>query len=145
MSKSSGRSSLIGVAISLAGNVLISLALNCQKLAHVRLEKEGQEGDYEEQSVGGNDEESQRLLGEPNSSQSAGQGDYGSGRRESTSSQRTLKTNGTDGSPGAATESQEVENDSMSTTFLRSRLWWLGICLMTLGELGNFLCESESH
>lgn len=32
--------SLIGIVVAISGNVLISLALNCQKLAHQRLEKE---------------------------------------------------------------------------------------------------------
>lgn len=34
--------SFIGIAVAISGNVLISLALNCQKLAHQRLEKERQ-------------------------------------------------------------------------------------------------------
>lgn len=32
--------SLIGIAVAISGNVLISLALNCQKLAHLRLSRE---------------------------------------------------------------------------------------------------------
>lgn len=32
--------SLIGIAVAIGGNILISLALNCQKLAHKRLELE---------------------------------------------------------------------------------------------------------
>lgn len=34
------QSSLIGIAVSIGGNILISLALNCQKLAHKRLNAE---------------------------------------------------------------------------------------------------------
>lgn len=33
----------IGISVTIASNVLISLALNCQKLAHMRLEEEAQE------------------------------------------------------------------------------------------------------
>ena len=32
--------SLIGIAVAISGNILISLALNCQKLAHLRLSRE---------------------------------------------------------------------------------------------------------
>lgn len=35
---------VIGITVSIAGNVLISLALNLQKLAHLRLERERQNG-----------------------------------------------------------------------------------------------------
>lgn len=34
------RATLAGITVAIAGNVLISLALNCQKLAHIRLEDE---------------------------------------------------------------------------------------------------------
>jgi magnesium transporter len=34
------RSTIAGISVAIAGNVLISLALNCQKLAHRRLERE---------------------------------------------------------------------------------------------------------
>ncbi len=32
-------------------------------------------------------------------------------------------------------------NHAMGAGYLRSKLWWLGLGLMTLGEFGNFLCE----
>lgn len=133
MSESSGRSSLIGVAISLIGNILISLALNCQKLAHVRLEKESEEeGEESAQRGVGNDEERQTLL-----STTERPDGYGS----QSGSNAALKANGLTGHQSGVDEEQQEHNDSMSTEFLRSRLWWLGISLMTLGEFGNFLCE----
>jgi hypothetical protein len=144
MSSSGGRSSLIGVCISLISNILISLALNCQKLAHVRLEREedDKQGSHITRNDGG-DEESQRLLNNDNSTQSTRQyGGYQSGSQKSRRNSRAGQEAAT-----AANGSEERDhagkssNDGMSTTFLRSRLWWLGICLMTLGEMGNFTCE----
>ena len=124
MSDSSGRSTLIGVAISLAGNILISLALNCQKLAHVRLEQEGDNGD----------EESQRLL-QPARANGETAGSYGSGVAASSSGDAAARSPRTTKPPGGQ------DSEGMSTKFLRSRLWWVGISLMVLGEFGNFLCE----
>lgn len=52
------RATVIGISVAIAGNVLISLALNLQKLAHARLEKaraernNGLEDIEEEDSVG---------------------------------------------------------------------------------------------
>lgn len=134
-SKISSRSSLIGVAISLIGNILISLALNCQKLAHVRLEQ--QKDEEQGATSNGNQQnrsdaagESQRLLDGRDDARTYGDGVNGMQR------QRT-KTNGS-----VADEEADrlTKDDAMPTEFLKSRLWWLGISLMTLGEFGNFLC-----
>lgn len=38
------RAEAAGICVAIAGNVLISLALNCQKLAHRRLEREREQG-----------------------------------------------------------------------------------------------------
>ena len=76
----------LGIGIAVSGNVLISLALNFQKLAHLRIQARASAG------------EQTPLLPGPS------------------------------GEPRGA-----------STAFLRSRLWWSGIALMTLGETGNFL------
>lgn len=74
----------IGILITVASNVLISLALNCQKLAHMRLDAQRHSS------------EETPLLHE-------------------------------EGAPAPA------------TSYLRSRLWWMGFLLMALGESGNFV------
>lgn len=136
MPSGSGRSSLIGVAISLIGNILISLALNCQKLAHVRLEREGNDGGGEQQALGqeNGSSENQALLHPSTSSQNSP--NYGTSQG---GPDHGKKTNGA--SQTHNEEGQGPQNESMSTTFLKSKLWWVGISLMTLGEFGNFLCR----
>lgn len=189
----SGRSSLIGVAISLSGNVLISLALNCQKLAHIRLQQEQEQQRGQVQKRGGQSShgrqdqgvsssgdggnaghasgERSALLG-PTQSRKDGDG-YGtldgeggadspsstsSGtkhdqRRQSASEQQQQQQGGNgpqENAEGDAQFDSSTSPSTFSTDFLKSRLWWLGIGLMTLGEFGNFLCElggrcSRSH
>lgn len=136
MPSGSGRSSLIGVAISLIGNILISLALNCQKLAHVRLEREGNNDGGEQQALGqeNGSSENQALLHPSTSSQNSP--NYGTSQG---GPDHGKKTNGA--SQTHNEEGQGPQNESMSTTFLKSKLWWVGISLMTLGEFGNFLCR----
>lgn len=127
----SGRSSLIGVAISLTGNVLISLALNCQKLAHIRLEKEeSNEASQPDRQQNEGSDERQRLLA-----------DAAQGRSYKSANQP--KINGTCGNAQDDDDQDDnAQEEGMSTKFLKSRLWWIGISLMTLGEFGNFLCEN---
>ncbi|UZJ53122.1 hypothetical protein CBS101457_002442 [Exobasidium rhododendri] len=137
MTGSSGRSSLIGVAISLVGNILISLALNCQKLAHVRLEQQGKDVEQVKPQTS-HDEESRTLLNRSDTTGSSRK--YGSDVTQSPPhTKQTAKNNNSGGSQHVGSEDEEGHQEGMSTTFLRSRLWWLGISLMTLGEFGNFL------
>lgn len=172
---SASRSSLVGVAISLTGNVLISLALNCQKLAHLRLQREAQGLDPDELSddEGGDDGdgEHQPLLRHGAASSGThhlaphdgyGSASHGTPRSPATpksrdssqpssrrSSSTTAKMANGQVKPAEVHDQQQQQQqqdgngnerkESMSTEFLRSRLWWLGLGLMTLGELGNFL------
>lgn len=53
--------SFIGIIVAISGNMLISLALNCQKLAHRRLEREREAHSKE---VGRSRKEQRPLLGE---------------------------------------------------------------------------------
>ncbi|PKI83329.1 hypothetical protein MVES1_003192 [Malassezia vespertilionis] len=72
----------IGIGVTVASNVVISLALNCQKLAHMRLDAE---------AVGPDSEHTALLRA------------------------RTTRV-----------------------SYLQSKLWWLGLALMCVGETGNF-------
>lgn len=198
---SSSRSSLIGVAISLGGNVLISLALNCQKLAHLRVqeqEEQEQEGQQEESQddahrfatqEGCADERSRLLKQEAPERAGSRYNTFSSHHRSIRSSGSLIEDgNGSNGSNGSdnddemqdgqakagnrnrstdemdngktrmATQGGEEEDEEglhedereqdgeeekpePSTKFLRSRLWWVGMGLMVVGEFGNFLCE----
>lgn len=78
-----GSHTLVGIASAVCGNLVISIALNVQRYAHLRLKE---------------NENSQHLP-------------KNSARMPS----------------------------SHKATYFRSRLWWLGALLMTVGETGNFL------
>lgn len=98
----------IGICITIASNVLISVALNCQKLAHMRLEEETAAATAAAAvaavPVASNDAQHESLKQR-----------Y---RREST---------------------PLLRHPTPATSYLQSRLWWMGFLLMTLGESGNFL------
>lgn len=138
--------SLIGIITALAGNVLISLALNIQRYAHIRIEKEWE---HEKQQQGlswkrthrrgisgssyGAVDEDRQVSGERYEDNPSGR----SGRyrddsiqedrlQDSTVSERTVQPE--NGSPQGTRKS-----------YLRSPYWWAGIILMTLGETGNFM------
>ncbi|PWN50432.1 DUF803-domain-containing protein [Violaceomyces palustris] len=180
--------SLIGVAVAVAGNVTISLALNCQKLAHLKLNGgDGRSKRVAEEEEG---EEERRLLGmDENEEGVDGRRRYGSlgidarrqakwnlggrdvggkvgnGRGSEGLTDQEMDEEGDgnlsnghagghsleDGEDGE--EEEEVEEEQTvqgarhdeagpqgpNAKFLKSKLWWLGIALMTLGEMGNFI------
>ncbi|KAK1145718.1 hypothetical protein N8T08_003956 [Aspergillus melleus] len=160
-------SSLIGIITALAGNVLISLALNIQRYAHIRIarelehDKQQQELDWKRANPSransgsyGAVSDHDRLNGQRGRDQSKRFGRYRDESpdapyhdqphidvgpddemaddaadthdqmRESFSSDRTVR-------PG--------EKDLRRKSYLRSPYWWVGIVLMCLGEVGNFM------
>jgi len=84
----------VGVLLACAGNLIISLALNLQKLAHIKAD--GAEG-----------EEGERNDGE------------GDGEQPS--------------------ESTPLTKDKPRPSYLTFKLWWFGLILMVIGEVGNFM------
>ncbi|EGG05386.1 uncharacterized protein MELLADRAFT_88080 [Melampsora larici-populina 98AG31] len=111
--------SLIGVAISICGNVGISIALNLQKLAHQRLQ------------TSSNQNNSSPLPAKP-----AREFDEAADASEQT----PLVSSDNPASPRYASQANSSNLDSSSKlSYLRSPIWWLGILLMTGGELCNFL------
>ena len=164
-------SSFIGISTALAGNVLISLALNIQRYAHIRIERElaceklkneanwkrahssgRNPGPYgtvsggfftdhisredREVDTGYRDESpdgTRALYDRPSQArQSSGVGDEESDTnghlRQSFGSDRTVR-------PG----DKDFHNGLRRKSYLRSPYWWVGIVLMCLGEVGNFL------
>ncbi|KZL69252.1 duf803 domain membrane protein [Colletotrichum incanum] len=136
-------SSLIGIITAIVGNVLIALALNVQRYAHLRLHRErirvrrrakealkhapggGQTGPYG--SVGGG-EAGGTDERHDNANHHAG---HDGGESEPlTGSFRSEESAGSDYSG---------DDDKAPSTYLQSPYWWAGQILITLGELGNFL------
>ncbi|KAL4966742.1 DUF803 domain membrane protein [Aspergillus stella-maris] len=149
-------SSLIGIITALAGNVLISLALNIQRYAHIRIDKEWEhekaqqngnsngngnwkrshQRDVSGSSYGAVEGPAERYQDEPSvqsdpyrdeESDCHGEED---GLLDSAVSDRTVQGgNGSGNGSGAGRRK----------SYLRSPYWWAGIILMTLGETGNFM------
>ncbi|KAL4874748.1 magnesium transporter NIPA-domain-containing protein [Aspergillus karnatakaensis] len=140
-------SSLIGIITALCGNVLISLALNIQRYAHIRIEKEWEQEKLR-QGLNGKRTHRRTVSGtsygtvdaySDNPAEENGNGSASRSERyrdddsspeddlrDSTVSDRTVRPE--NGSPQGRRKS-----------YLRSPYWWAGIITMTLGETGNFM------
>ncbi|KAF1813534.1 DUF803-domain-containing protein [Eremomyces bilateralis CBS 781.70] len=137
-------SSFIGIITAIVGNILISFALNTQRYAHTRLERQ-----YKERKKARWKAENRRN----------GVGAYGIGSEQADRNGSAIghdSPNGHDGEEEATEtdtllprsidrDSSEIEreqtdsDDSASQSYLRSPYWWTGIILMIIGEAGNFL------
>ncbi|KAI9371266.1 magnesium transporter NIPA-domain-containing protein [Aspergillus egyptiacus] len=140
-------SSLIGIITALTGNILISLALNIQRYAHIRINKEWEYEKLQQElnwkrahgrqdsvnSYGAFEDNGQNLEGHEVNGTADGSGRY----RDDTS--------GRDGNmQGSRLSDRTVREENgvyhgRRKSYLRSPYWWAGIILMTLGEAGNFM------
>ena len=120
----------IGVVVAVAGNITISLALNCQKLAHTRLQK-------------AQHKQSATSQHSSNGSASTSQDGSAMDSRPSQGTQQESHLNGASKQNDRSGTDNGTPNGQngggMDTMFLHSKLWWLGLALMTLGEAGNFI------
>ena len=139
-------SSLIGIVTAIVGNILISFALNIQKYAHIRLDRE-------------QDHENGRIHSAVNQSYVRS---YGTQQNEIAEERAHLnldnpsdgpksaenKSNGTiqedlsrhsRSSSDTSIKKSEKQSSEYEKTYLSSPYWWAGILLMTIGEAGNFL------
>ncbi|KAL1838848.1 hypothetical protein VTJ49DRAFT_2171 [Mycothermus thermophilus] len=143
-------SSLIGIITAICGNILIALALNVQRYAHIRLHRR------------------RRLIRERArqavKNAAASEGRYGTAGASSrdqldgTAASLPLLNDPPNGSaadprPSSETDplAQSFQSDSTADTsdavlpkppassYLKDPYWWLGQVLITIGELGNFL------
>ncbi|CAO3669051.1 unnamed protein product [Rhizopus stolonifer] len=124
----------IGVLVSVCGNALISVALNLQKRAHNKIQEE-QLANY----FSNMDDPPQWIT--PYNGFCPDDG-YSSPR----SSIESLRTTRPPRSEAELIEHQKVvmamaqeQTKGDDTEYLKSKLWWLGISLMILGEVGNFV------
>jgi hypothetical protein len=138
-------SSLIGIVTAIVGNVLIALALNVQRYAHIQLHREKVR----------NRERAKQALKNAKNGNGAPQTGYGS-VDESRGGAHTPGDDDDDDAHGAqesdpltqsfqSGDSRWSENSDdgaatqNSTNYLKSPYWWLGQILITVGEMGNFL------
>ncbi|PYH41980.1 DUF803 domain membrane protein [Aspergillus saccharolyticus JOP 1030-1] len=164
-------SSLIGIVTALVGNVLISLALNIQRYAHIRIDREWEQEKlrkeldwkrahqgHDNTSLTGNFDESD--LGESEINRGRGRAPLEDRYRDESPdfvpedaparsgwSQRYRDDDGDsqdhtrDSLLSDNTVRPENEGDRRSgrKSYLRSPYWWVGIVLMSVGEVGNFM------
>lgn len=147
-------SSTIGVVTAICGNILISFALNTQRYAHIRLQKNEDEQDEKQRqeskssrnaaTYGTQQNEVAEVRSKANAKSEPAEYslkksqkstetdplipsvDYSQPRKQSVSSDETE-------------EQDDNEETQQHTSYLRSPIWWLGIAMMTVGEAGNFL------
>ncbi|CAZ82961.1 unnamed protein product [Tuber melanosporum] len=154
-------SSFIGIIVAIVGNLLISLALNTQKYAHVRLQRAKERrrkflrrvrrrlfnsrrnwngnGNGEPLSPplfprGGVDGEEGFMRAPVHSNFSTESGDNDESPPDETSLLLPRSSHST-----ASKEDDEEEVHPPDHRYLSSPYWWLGLVLMSIGECGNFL------
>ncbi|KAI8083129.1 magnesium transporter NIPA-domain-containing protein [Halteromyces radiatus] len=124
----------IGVVVSVCGNALISVALNVQKLAHNKLQEQQMAKYF------ANMDEPPRWISASSHSSYTGNAFYPDDGYSSPRTSEDLSN-----SPEEELEHQRFimamaqEQRDGDSEYLRSKLWWLGITLMILGEVGNFV------
>lgn len=153
-------SSIIGIVTAIIGNILISFALNIQRYAHIRIDREYHESNLSLSRAGGSKADGRRAYGATTQEEIAEEraklnatapgpgnpnGDsrknpHGvNGNTEQDVHERSplLKTHDS----GSTLTSLEKNSDDTEErkSYLRSPYWWGGIVLMTVGEAGNFL------
>jgi drug/metabolite transporter (DMT)-like permease len=116
-------SSLIGIITAIVGNVLISFALNMQRYAHIRLDREWQEKERQRKKRSASGTTLSRLAEEERS------------KRTAANENDPLIAQSPDGGDSMSSE----EGKEQQKSYLKSPYWWAGIILMTVGEAGNFL------
>ncbi|KAF1915449.1 magnesium transporter NIPA-domain-containing protein [Ampelomyces quisqualis] len=148
-------SSLIGIITAIVGNVLISFALNMQRYAHIRLDREWQEKERQRKKRSASGTSLSRLADEERS-QNDGKKNFHLPRKSGhgNGQQRdSVEANESDPlipqSPSRSPDrpSRQSEDSGSSgqeeaykqKSYLKSPYWWAGIILMTVGEAGNFL------
>jgi drug/metabolite transporter (DMT)-like permease len=140
-------SSIIGIVTAITGNVLIALALNVQRYAHIRLH---QKRNYHRLRA-------RKAL--KNASNGAHSGGIYGTTAVTNGPRAILPRQGSERSPGHYTDEEFLEDSPLtqsvnsggsgleddesqneaSTSYLRDPYWWLGQVLITVGEGGNFL------
>ncbi|KAG2412825.1 hypothetical protein HFD88_010382 [Aspergillus terreus] len=155
-------SSLIGIVTALAGNVLISLALNIQRYAHIRIARELEQDKLQQELDWKRANPDQATTG-PYGAVSGPYGDDAQrGRSHDRNSARYRDQSPYHDQPHVDTGDEEHADDHSDShdrmrdsflsdqtarpgdslrrkSYLRSPYWWVGIVLMCLGETGNFL------
>lgn len=127
-------STLIGIVTAIVGNVLISMALNIQRYAHIRLDnqrsatKKGTTyGTTQQEAI--TEERAQLNLNSP--------ANFDRNNGQTTPLMRPLGHRTL--SLSTIKRSETPCSEPGRKNYLKSPYWWAGILLMTIGEAGNFI------
>ena len=155
-------SSVIGIVTAIVGNILISFALNTQRYAHIRIERDYTESLQLQSSIANNSLRSQQNYGtavqetiardrtQKNATASGPGGPVLNTRGKSSTTQLDLSRDddadderqplrSSFGSDDTLSFDKDANDDETRKSYLKSGYWWIGIILMTIGEAGNFL------
>ncbi|KAJ4392030.1 hypothetical protein N0V93_005651 [Gnomoniopsis smithogilvyi] len=135
-------SSIIGIVTAIVGNVLIALALNVQRYAHIRLHRERKYArERAKQALrnakNGSARRGYGALDGPDNRSNDGAHEAREGADEADPLTQSFRSDGSRWS-----ENSDDDDDEMPkapSTYLKSPYWWLGQILITVGECGNFL------
>lgn len=129
--------SLIGIITAIVGNVLISFALNTQRYAHIRLEREWQQKERQRKRRSA----SYRSVSGAKRYRDEAQGDDAANEEDPLLPAPPSRTNTGDSGALSPVEEEggQEEPAYKQKSYLKSPYWWAGIIMMTCGEAGNFL------
>ncbi|RYP08266.1 hypothetical protein DL764_002000 [Monosporascus ibericus] len=129
-------SSLIGIVTAIVGNVLIALALNVQRYAHIQLHRRRVEVRERARAA------LKRVQNGSRASYGATEGpspDVQEDDHEDGAAQETNPLVQSFHSSNSAWTENADGDSKVASSYLKSPAWWLGQVLMTVGEMGNFL------
>ncbi|KAF2714841.1 DUF803-domain-containing protein [Pleomassaria siparia CBS 279.74] len=142
-------SSLIGIITAISGNVLIAFALNMQRYAHIRLEREWQMKEKDRKKRNSSHRATQANMAEertkaartyhpPRCTRKTVERE----REEANEADPLIPSHSNARMPSldpTARSDRVPEAAFKQQSYLKSPYWWAGIILMTTGEAGNFL------
>ncbi|KIN05944.1 hypothetical protein OIDMADRAFT_176072 [Oidiodendron maius Zn] len=127
-------SSLIGIVTAIVGNILISFALNIQRYAHIKLDKEWTAKREDARNIAKRSQIGYNTTRQSNSNGNHQDIENGHGEGEEDDPLQ-ISFHSTD----SRLSSRSYDDQKNDSNYLQSPYWWGGIVLMTLGEAGNFL------
>lgn len=127
-------SSLIGIVTAIIGNILISFALNIQRYAHIKLDKE-----WSQRREKARNAANASHVGYSTTRELGSNGNHAAAQNEHHDDDQDNPLEQSFHSTDSQLFSHSYKGEKNDSNYLRSPYWWGGIVLMTLGEAGNFL------
>lgn len=134
-------SSIIGITTAIVGNILIALALNVQRYAHIRLHRERKEARERARQAFRNAKNgaSSRGYGSLDEPAEGGSTTYEGYEDDVLGEAEPLMRSFRSEDSRWSEISDDDEMFKKSSSYLKSPYWWTGQVLITVGEMGNFL------